>query len=234
MTGQLRFYITALPGLGSLGTAPPIGLAELLEHLSNHPKAHRLVQAIALLDDLEQREAFLAGELKEVEPAVLSIEQVKGEAALPEFLAPPVQLEETLSIPLDRLWASYFLYVLDLARGEQSDFLRQWVEFEIALRNALAVARARKLELEETGFLVLPELGRADVDLTPTVAEWAAAKTPLAALQVVIRCRWEWTERHEAWFQFTFDELLVYAVRLMLLDQWRRTSGEGKTLETER
>ena len=232
MVGQLHYFITALPSLGALGTAPPIGLAELLEHLSEVPRARRLVETIVLLDDLEQREAFLAGELKQVEPAVLSIEQAKGEAPLPDFLAPAREEEESFTIELDRLWANYFRFVHQTGLREGSDFLRRWVGFEVAFRNALAVARARKLGLEEAGYVVVPELGDTDFDFSTAIGEWETAKTPLAGLQVIIRTRWEWCDRNDAWFQFVADELLVYAFRIMLLSQWRRTSGEEKSVQS--
>ncbi|MCS7237244.1 MAG: DUF2764 domain-containing protein [Thermoguttaceae bacterium] len=230
MLGRLRYFITALPGLGTLGTVPPIGLAELLEHLSGAPRPRHLVETIALLDDLEQREAYLAGELKQVEPTVLTVEQVKGESPLPGFLSPEAS-PHSYTIELDRLWASYFHHVYQLAGEEDCEFLRRWVGFEVALRNALAVARARKLELDESGFVVAPELADPTLDFANVISEWSVAKTPLAGLQVVIRARWDWCDAHEAWFSFTEDEILVYALRLMLLEQWRRTSGEGKPAE---
>jgi len=228
MLGQLHYYITALPSLGTLGTPPPIGLAELLEHVSEIRRVRRLVGTILLLDDLEQREAFLAGELKQVEPAVLTIEQAKGESTLPDFLSPRKEEEETFTIELDRLWASYFRFADRMGAEHGSDFLRRWVGFEVAFRNALAVARARKLGLEEAGYLVVPELGESDFDFSAAISEWESAKTPLAGLQVVIRTRWEWCDQNEAWFRFVDEEILVYALRIMLLSQWRRTSGEEK------
>lgn len=39
----------------------------------------------------------------------------------------------------------------------------------------------------------------------------------------MIRARWAWIERHDAWFSFAVDEMLAYAARVMLLEQWRRT-----------
>ncbi len=231
MLGQLRYFITALPGLGTLGTVPPVGLADLLNLLEDSRRIFRLVRAIALLDDLEQREAYLAGEAKEVEPVVLTLEQAKGEAALPAYLTLGSEVAESLTIELDRLWAAYFLYVYDLGTELANEFLRKWVGFEVALRNALAVARARKLGLDESGFLVVPHLADSEADLSNVVSEWSVAKTPLAGLQVVIRARWDWCDQHEEWFSFGEDELLVYALRIMLLEQWRRTSGEAKPTE---
>jgi hypothetical protein len=97
------------------------------------------------------------------------------------------------------------------------------VEFEVAVRNALAAARARRLGLEESDYQVAADLAHSDEDLSPVLGEWEAAPTPLAGLRVVIRARWSWLDRHDAWFSFSVDELLAYAARVMLLEQWRRT-----------
>ena len=84
-----HFYITTLPALGELGGAVPMGLADLIEHVGEHRQLREQVEAVVLLDDLMQRESLLAGEVEEVEPAVLSQQQARGEAPLPEALAPP-------------------------------------------------------------------------------------------------------------------------------------------------
>ena len=44
----------------------------------------------------------------------------------------------------------------------------------------------------------------------------------------MIRARWAWIERHDAWFSFSVDELLAYAARVMLLEQWRRSAEEDE------
>ena len=55
------------------------------------------------------------------------------------------------------------------------------------------------------------------------ISEWESATTPLAGLRVVMRARWSWIDQHDAWFSFSVDELLAYAARVMLLEQWCRT-----------
>ena len=94
------------------------------------------------------------------------------------------------------------------------------------MRNELAAARARELGLEESTYLVATDLVRGDKELAPVLREWEAATTPLAGLRVVILTRWSWVDRHEAWFSFAVDELLAYAVRVMLLEQWLRTDDK--------
>ena len=223
MKSARHFYITMLPALGGLGSSPSMKLADLLEHVEESRQWHEQLEALVLLDDLLQREALLAGETDEVEPSVLSLQQAQGEAPLPEALDAPAAADQTTALEADLLWERYFRYAHQLARSRSSRFLTQWVEFEVALRNALAAARARRLGLEESDYQVAADLAHSDRDLSPVLSEWEAAPTPLAGLRVVIRARWSWVDRHDSWFSFSVDELLAYAARVMLLEQWRRT-----------
>ncbi len=230
-----RYYVTAaLPALGELGTAPPLGLAQLLEHVGPASRWGRLVGTLLLSDDLVQREAYLAGELSQVEPSVLTVQQARNEAPLPPDLAPAWEPEQGAGpLEVDTLWEAYYRYALRVAGKLGSELLARWVRFEVALRNALAAARARRLGLEERGYLVAVELAEDDQDFSQLLSDWAAAATPLAGLCVVIRARWAWLQEHEAWFSFSSDELVVYAARLLLLAQWRRASGEGEPAPLE-
>jgi len=220
------FYIATLPALGGLGSAPPMGLADLIEHVEQRERWQTLVGALVLMDDLLQREAFLAGEIEDVEPAVLGVQQVRGETPLPDYLTPEEHEEGPVAVESDRLWATYFHYATEVGRRMRSKFLPQWVAFEVALRNALAAARARRLGLEEHDYLVATHLADEQADLSGVVSEWEAATTPLAGLRVIIRARWQWIEQHDAWFTFSEDELLVHAARVMLLEQWKRTEQQ--------
>ncbi len=221
------YYLSALPALGGLGSASPIGFSELLEHVGEHTPRGELVGAVFLLDDLLEREAFLAGEIEQVEPAVLTVRQARNEAPLPEFLAPRAE-GDTGALGADALWEGYFRHAAEVGRTLGSTLLTRWVGFEAALRNALAAARAKRLEIEGTGYLVATDLAESDVDFSPILGEWAAAPTPLAGLRVAIRARWDWLTLNDAWFSFSDDELVAYAVRLMLLEQWRRTTHDDE------
>ncbi len=223
------FVITSLPALGKLGSSPPIGLAELVDLVGAQGPRAKLVGTVVLLDDLLQREAFLAGELREVEPAILSVPQVRNEVPLPEYLrAPEFGASETQVrvIEADALWESYFRYAARVAEELQSPFLHGWVRFEVGLRNALASTRAKRLGLEELGYLVATDLADPSDDFSEIIGEWAAAPNPLNGLRAVIRGRWDWLEAHDRWFSFAEDELAAYTVRLMLLQQWLRTAPQ--------
>lgn len=226
MISARHFYITTLPAVGDLGSSPPMKLADLFEHVEENRQWREQLEALVLLDDLHQREALLTGETDEVEPAVLSLQQMRGEARLPAWMDAPADAEKTAGLEVDLLWDRYFRYAHRLAVSYGSRFLAEWVEFEVSLRNELAAARARKLGLGESDYQVATDLVRGDEDLAPVLSEWEAATTPLAGLRVVIGARWSWVDRHDAWFSFSVDELLAYAARVMLLEQWRRTDDK--------
>ena len=230
--GTGNYYrISALPALGDLGAPPPMRPADLREHVRGAARPLALVDAILLGDDLLQREALLAGEIQEVSPAVLSPAQVRSAEPLPAFLA----TEETARIPCDTVWAAYFRHAAAVAARCASVFLANWTAHEVALRNALAAARAAALGLDPQDYLVTPEkekgpgpltaLGVLDpflFDFSDLIGEWASAPDPLAGLKVLDRARWAWLLEHDAWFSFGDEELAAYAAKLMLLVRWHR------------
>lgn len=227
MKSDRCYYIPALSTLGELGTTPPTDPVWLLEHLAPIPAAREVVEALFLFDDLLQRDTFLAGEAQTVQPVVLTVAQARNEAPLPPHLAVPTESGSLVS-RVDGLWEAAFRHADRVARRQGSAFLRQWVAFEVALRNAVAAARAKRLELEEAQYLVAADLADPRADFSSVLNEWSAAATPLAGLQVLIRARWAWLDEHDAWFSFGDDELAAYAARLMLLQQWKRVADEDE------
>jgi hypothetical protein len=183
-----------------------------------------LVDVILLSDDLRQRQAIVAGELAHAVAAVLEPAQIAGQATLPDFLTRE-ETGEALSPSVDRLWGNYWHHAAAVARRRGSTFLRGWVGLEVALRNGVAVARARSFSQPAAAHLVAPELGENEQLIELGIAGWAGAADPLAGLRSLLRTRWEWATREEPSFSFSDDELAAYAVKLLLLRDWRRTMG---------
>jgi len=225
MVANNYYRVSALPALGDLGTPPPISLADLREHLAEPGRAQALVEAILLADDLMQREAFLASEIREVVPAVLTAAQVRGDEPLPDHLAPADEPTPP-RVASDAVWAAYFRHAAGVADRLASPFLAEWIAEEVALRNALAAARARALGLESAPYLVAADLGRSDEDFTAVLSEWSAAADPLTGLRVLDRVRWTWLVEHDGWFSFADDELAAYAAKLILLVRWQRLTRQ--------
>ena len=234
MPGQNYYLLTALPGLGELGSDPPLTPQAMLDMLAPSPSAQRLAQVIFLSDDLLLRQAVMSGEIPadQAEPVVLAPEQVRDEAPLPAFLANETDQDGRdgqgesaggARLGVDRVWTLYFEHAARSAHG--SDMLSEWVRYEVGLRNALAGARAKALGLDAARYLVAPALGRGEEEYAAVLSEWSAASNPLAGLQALDAARWNFIAEHSAHFTFSDDELAAYAARLVILHRWKRIAA---------
>ncbi len=233
MSGQNYYLLTALPSLGELGSTTPITASELIEHVSPVPSVLKLVEAVFLGGDLTQRQGYLSGELEKPYPVVLTVEQVKNEEPLPPELIIPQELTDPRSV-VDAITAGYFNHALRVGQSVGSEFITHWVGFEVALRNALAQARAKSLSLDPENYIVAPELADRDTDFAAMIAEWSIAPNPLAGMRVLDGGRWDWLIEHEGWFSFDDDELACYAAKLTLIERWNRLERAKQTnIQTE-
>ena len=221
MSGQNYYLLAALPSLGELGSTAPINASEFLEHVSPVESVRMLVEAVFLGDDLTQRQAFLTGELEKPSPVVLTLEQVRDEEPLPDELIAPQDVTDPRSV-VDAVMGAYFGHAMLVAKSAGSEFLTNWVGFEVALRNALTEARAKSLSLDAEDYTVAPELADLNTDFAMVIAEWSAAADPLAGMQALDGGRWDWLCQHEGWFSFDDDELACYAAKLTLIERWNR------------
>jgi len=233
MPGRNYYLLTSLPSIGRPGDEAPLTPREFLERVADAPKVRTEAEALFLGDDLLQRQAVLAGEIDQATPAVLSDAQIRDEAPLPAMLVPSDDSDDVpaADAATDTVWAAYFRQLADL--GRRSPFLHAWVRHEVGLRNALASARAKALELDPQTCLVAPELGDPADDFARELADWSAAATPLAGLQALDQGRWRWLLAHDAWFSFADDELAAYAAKLMLLARWKRIADAQRAPAAE-
>jgi len=226
MSVDTYYLLSALPAAGALGEPPPLTLPELRAHTAETAAPEALVDAVLLSDDLLQRDAALAGELDTPTPAVLTMEQVRDDAALPPALVDDAAEGGARRLVTDHVWAAYYRYAVGIAEQVASAFLRDWVGYEVALRNALAGARAQALNLPAEMYLVADDLATSDVDFADVVRTWTAAPNPLAGLRVLDEARYAWVEENDRWYSFAVDELAAYAVKLMLLTRWARLADQ--------
>lgn len=220
MAGRQYYLITSLPPLDELGSTLPLSLHQLLAHAAEDAGPRAVVEVILLGDDLLQRQAVLSGELEQAEPSVLTPAQLRDDEPLPAF--PPGDEDEPPRIADDAVWAGYYRHAADVAKAQNSGFLAEWVRHEVALRNAIAEARAKQLELDVDDYLVARELDPDREDCSAAVNEWSAAPDPLAAMKALDNGRWAWLAEHDRWFSFHIDELAAYAAKLVLLHRWHR------------
>jgi hypothetical protein len=219
------YALSSLPTLDPPGAPPPLSLVDLPERVPPG-RSRRLVSAVLLADDLQQREAWLAGELRTPEPAVLTLAQLRGDQPLPGGVSAERAEDDAGLLPADALWGAYARHVAALARALRCSLLGEWIATEIALRNALAERRARALRLDPPRYLVAQEIEEGGLEEEAAVRAWVEAPDPLAALRALLLARWRWIGRRDRRFTFRDEEFLAYAVRLVILHRWRR-AGAG-------
>jgi hypothetical protein len=219
------YFLTSLPSVPALGEAPPIGLADFYDRTGDLPEVKQVVAAVLLEHDLLRRQSVLSGELEHSHPLILTVAQGGGEDPLPEYLQAEVS-ETTRTIGDDATWEAYFRHVADVAARTGCEFLRQWVGFEVSLRNALVAARAKALDLMVEEYYVAADLADAGADTEAILAAWSAAADPLSAMKALDRGRWDWLASHGGWFSFRIDEAAAYARGLVLLHRWQELTGE--------
>ena len=218
--GNNYYLITSLETLESLTSAPPLSISAFRAKITDMPGAEDLVKTLLLSDDLMQRQAVLSGEIEQGAPTILTKEQITDEEPLPEYLDLPSE-GSPRRIAGDSLWSAYYRHAMSVAKRLKCAFLEDWIGFEVALRNALAEARAKTLGLDPNEYLVEPQLG-SSVNFAPIISEWSSAPNPLAGLKVLDNARWDWLERNDRAYSFEDDEIAAYAAKLMLLHRWRR------------
>ena len=226
MSQRHYYLVTSLPVLAELGQPPPLRPVELLQRVEESAGPRELVTVLLLGDDLLQRQAFMTGEIEQISPAVLTPDQVRDEQPLPYYLANLPAAPGRVAA--DAVWASYFRYAAAAGARRRSALIREWVRYEVGLRNALATMRAAALGLEAEDYLVADELGDGDNAHSTLLAEWSAATDPLAGQRVLDRARWAWLSQRDGYFSFSDDEPVAYAAQLMLMDRWDRLNPRDR------
>jgi hypothetical protein len=229
-----EYLLSVLPSLEPIGSIPPLSKIAFLEQVTDSKGPVRTVEMLLLSDDLMQYQALLTEEVEkdQVDLALLSLDKAEGEAVLPDFLLPDETAEdaekkqENERLSVDGIWARYFRHAASIAKRTRSHFLNAWIGFEVGLRNALATARSRKLDLDPADYMVAPELADPKVDYSHIVSAWSSASDPLTAQETLDKARWDWLEEHEGWFSFSACEIEAYAAKLILLHRWRRILSE--------
>ncbi len=222
VSGDFYYYLATLPTPGELGSEPPVSPAQLLELVANQRDLSESLRALFLRNDLLQRESLLAGEVAEAKPIVLTPAQARNEAPLPAYLVRKADDSPMRIVPVDDLWELYFRRAILVARQSRCAFLAAWVGREVAVRNALVIARAERLGLEAKDYVVATDLEGPEEEPSSLISEWESATDPLAGTRVLIRAEWAWVAEHAGWFKFNLDEIVAYAAQLVLLERWQR------------
>lgn len=110
--------------------------------------------------------------------------------------------------------------------------LLKWKEFDLALRNELVKARALRKKVDPAGFLRRDT--HFDMNITH-IAQAALRNTSiLEAERYLDLQRWKALDEISGGHYFDLDFLLVYGLKLAILERWAKIEGADKTGLAER
>ncbi|MCX5693642.1 MAG: DUF2764 family protein [Candidatus Omnitrophica bacterium] len=110
--------------------------------------------------------------------------------------------------------------------GHNSGSVAQWANFEVTLRNELVRARASRKKIDPSKFLRFPDSPQAEI---VHVAMTAYRSTSiLEAEKILDQARWNFLENLSFGHYFDFESLLVYGLKLKILERWDKIQNANK------
>ena len=108
------------------------------------------------------------------------------------------------------------------------EVLVRWKGREVALRNALARGRARRLGLDPARHV---RGDAAEAEASHVAREAFDAASPRMAEEILDRARWRWLEELEAGHYFDLGRLVIYLLKVRLLERraaFSKEAGRGR------
>ena len=144
--------------------------------------------------------------------------------SLKGFLNSCAELINQPEVALIRQAISTDGYALD---ASASGALLKWKEFDLGLRNELAKARAIRKKIPGEKFLRPP--GQSDMNITH-IAQGAIRKLSILEAEKFLDLeRWKKLDEISSGHYFDLDFLLVYALKLVILERWEKINFSDKT-----
>ncbi len=104
--------------------------------------------------------------------------------------------------------------------------LKKWVNFEVALRNELVRARAARKKIDPLKFIRFPDYPEAQISHVALAAY--RSTLILEAEKILDQQRWDFLEHLSFDHYFDFDYLLIYALKLKILERWEKIQKADK------
>ncbi|MFH1830142.1 MAG: hypothetical protein ABH871_05135 [Pseudomonadota bacterium] len=141
-----EYLFTSLPALPrDPGGAVSLSAAKLASLCSDEGgTAALLTRALLFSFDIKALEQIEFG-VDPSETALFDEKQLRQRENMPHWLKSALDSDgSAYSYPFDRVWEAYFRRLMKLACSLRSQFLMEWVSWEVGLRNALAAHRAMR------------------------------------------------------------------------------------------
>jgi len=106
------------------------------------------------------------------------------------------------------------------------DSLKKWISFEMVLRNELVRARAARKKIDPLKFIRFPDDPEAHISHVAMAAYRSTSL--LEAEKILDQERWDFLESLSFGHYFDFDFLLVYVLKLKILERWDKIEKADK------
>jgi len=141
-------------------------------------------------------------------------------------------------ISIDILWLNYF----NESKSLKNSFINTWIEFERALRTAVAIIRQENPNLSSTKTISgvvqsdenamiqeivqnsrLPNFGVSHLfDWADQLRELFQDKNPYEFELALDRFRWDFLDTCTSSLHFASEVVLAYVIKLLICDRWKR------------
>jgi hypothetical protein len=143
--------------------------------------------------------------------------------SLEDFFARCDNLVPRAEIELLRKLAGSQEYLF-LSPGPET--LKRWISFEVALRNELVRARAGRKRIDPLKFIRREDAPSASISHVAMAAYRSVSI--LEGEKILDQARWEFLEGLGFEHYFDFDYLLIYALKLKILERWDKIQKADK------
>ncbi len=244
MFGRNYYYLVAgLPDILLDQKKLNFSIADFKEEMSYHlhPDDYRLVEMLFLPADNLNLLNLLTKSEKEYDDSGkysgdLLEEEIREPASLPEYMQRFIiayknetPLFEDLSWE-DQLTWLYYNHVMACS----NEFLRDWFEFDLNIRNIVAGINARKHELKGDKYLIgdnyivqavrkstLKDFGLAnDFEYMEKLISVQDNDNLLERERAMDMMRWDYLDEANTFNYFTVEVLLAYIIKLQMVQRW--------------
>lgn len=143
---------------------------------------------------------------------------------------PPLSFAQFIEICKDKISASEIQLIESLGRGRVFDFLhpalKKWCAFDIALRNELVKIRASRKHIDPLKYLRGD--GYTGADIAHIAMSAYRMPSILESEKFLDEERWRRLDELAVGHYFDLDFLIVYALKLLILERWERIGSADK------
>lgn len=148
---------------------------------------------------------------------------------------PPLSFEKFIEICQDKIPEDELNIIIELTKDSYvyaglQPTLQKWCAFETALRNELVRIRASRKHIDPVKYIRGDEYYSIEPYITHIAMTACRNPSILEAERALDQERWRRLDELVVGHYFDLDFLIVYALKLLILERWERINSADKSL----